>query len=86
MTVTSTNANTVVGKALRDLRIKAGLTQQQVAGKLSEPQSFVSKVETAERSLKLWEVFPYANALGVDPSELVSTVEGILSVTTGIEA
>ena len=86
MDLTNMNANKVVGKALRDLRIKAGLTQQQVAGKLSEPQSFVSKVETAERSLKLWEVFSYADALGIDVSELVSIVGGSLSAAADIEA
>jgi len=36
---------------LRSARLRAGLTQEQVAAVLGRPQSFASKVESGERRL-----------------------------------
>ena len=69
------NENILVGKALRELRAKVGMTQEKVAAQLAVPQSFVSKVETGERSLKLSEAFQYAEALGIQMYEIVATVQ-----------
>ena len=41
---------------LRQARMDAGLTQIQVARKLSRPQSFVSKVESGERRVDFVEL------------------------------
>ncbi|MEU0794884.1 helix-turn-helix transcriptional regulator [Amycolatopsis sp. NPDC005961] len=49
---------------LRGLRLEAGLTQVQVAERLDEPQSFVSKYETGERRLDVVELHQVATALG----------------------
>lgn len=48
---------------LRDLRREAGLTQVEVADKLSVPQSFVSKYESGERRLDVIELRHVATAL-----------------------
>ncbi len=66
--------NRHVGQALKELRRQSGKTQEQIASLLSVPQSFVSKVETGERSLKLYEAYAYADALGIDVAELVAAV------------
>jgi transcriptional regulator with XRE-family HTH domain len=54
---------------LRDLlktsRIEAGLTQQQLARRLSVPQSFVSKYESGERRLDLIELRSICKAIGM---------------------
>lgn len=55
--------NRVTGTCLRRLRKQAGLTQKQVAARMSRTQSFVSKVENAERGLSLVETFAYAEAI-----------------------
>lgn len=60
---------------LVEARQKAGLLQAQLAKKLRKPQSFVSKVETAERVLDLFEFLTYARALDLDPYETLKTVE-----------
>jgi len=52
---------------LRDLRVDAGLTQVMLAKKLSNTQTFVSKVERGERRLDLVEFVEICEALGVDP-------------------
>ncbi len=60
----------VVGSSLRKLRETAGLTQTELAHRLLMPQSYVSKVETGERALRVGEVFAYSEALGI-PAEAV---------------
>ena len=55
--------NKITGARLRKLRAEAGLTQVEVASRLHKTQSFVSKVENAERELSLVEAFLYAEAL-----------------------
>ena len=55
--------NKITGACLRKLRAEAGLTQVEVAARLHKTQSFVSKVENAERELSLVESFLYAEAL-----------------------
>jgi transcriptional regulator with XRE-family HTH domain len=41
---------------LKEARISAGLTQVRAAAKLSEPQSFISKIESGERRIDFIEV------------------------------
>lgn len=60
-----------VANTLRRLRVEGHLTQHQLAERLARPQSFVSKLERGERHLRLDEVFPYAAALGIEPTHLM---------------
>lgn len=50
---------------LRQLREEAELTQVEVAERLNEPQSFVSKYESGQRRLDVIELKHVARALGV---------------------
>lgn len=45
-----------VANKLKQARLEANLTQVQVAKKLSKPQSFVSKIESAERRVDVAEL------------------------------
>ncbi|WP_123748188.1 helix-turn-helix domain-containing protein [Saccharothrix texasensis] len=56
---------------LRQLREEAGLTQTQVAERLDEPQSFVSKYESGERRLDVVETQHVAEALGTTLAAVV---------------
>lgn len=60
---------------LRALRIEKGLRQVDVAERLRQPQSFVSKYESGERRLDFIEVAQVCEALGVPLSELVRRFE-----------
>ena len=51
--------------ALIKIRKDAGLTQVQLADKLSVPQQFISKYETGERNLDFVEVSLVCAACGV---------------------
>lgn len=62
---------TVLRLILRERREAAGLRQAQVAERLSEPQSFVSKYESGERRLDLIELRQVCAALGVDLLDLI---------------
>lgn len=72
------DANRICGKCLARLRDEAGLTQVELAKRLNVPQSFVSKVETGERSLRAYELFSYADALGIDVHSVVSSLGAAL--------
>lgn len=52
-------------------RRAAGLTQVQLAEKLARPQSFVSKYERGERRLDVIEFLEVADALGVQPTQVL---------------
>ena len=54
-------------------RREAGLTQSEVARRVSKPQSFVSKYETGERRLDVVEFVEVAGAIGFDPAEFLRT-------------
>lgn len=54
-------------ESLKRARKNAGLTQQDVAKKLGEHQSFVSRYETGERRLDVVEFLEVGAALGIDP-------------------
>jgi transcriptional regulator with XRE-family HTH domain len=60
---------------LREIRTETGLTQVQVAARLDEPQSFVSKYESGERRLDVVELRLVAEALGTTLAKVVSKLE-----------
>jgi len=63
----------------RLLLIKArkttGLTQLQLAAKLSRPQSYVSKYERGERRLDVVEFLDLARVLGIDACKLLKKLD-----------
>lgn len=58
---------------LLHMRLKAGLTQHDVAKRLKRPQSFVAKYEGGERRLDVVEFVDVAAVLGSDPVRLLRT-------------
>ncbi len=62
---------------LIDAREAAGLTQVALAEKLSRPQSFVSKYEQGERRLDVVEFLEIAQAIGLDPYELLQDIDRV---------
>jgi transcriptional regulator with XRE-family HTH domain len=60
---------------LRELREKANLTQEQVAEKLGQTQSFVSKCERGERRLDVVQLRAFGRAVGVTLPNIVAALE-----------
>jgi transcriptional regulator with XRE-family HTH domain len=65
----------VLGALLRGLRQQAGLRQQDLAARLGQPQSFVSKYESGERRLDVVELRCVCEALGRSMVEVVQELE-----------
>jgi transcriptional regulator with XRE-family HTH domain len=67
---------------LRDSRTKAGLTQEQVASRLHQTQSFVSKCERGERRIDLVELREFCRALGIPFTKFVKELDDVLEAKT----
>ena len=63
---------------LRSIRTEAGLTQTDVARRLKQPQSFVSKYESGERRLDVLELREVCRAIGVPLPEFIESLEQAL--------
>jgi transcriptional regulator with XRE-family HTH domain len=63
---------------LVEARKKAGLTQQQLAGRLKKPQSFVAKYEGGERRLDVVEFLGVTRAIGADPVRIVRALQKLM--------
>ena len=53
-----------LARKLRELRAGAGLSQQLLGAALGRPQSYVSKIEGAQRRVELQEIQDWARACG----------------------
>jgi len=67
--------NKVLLRLLRQVRREAGLRQVDLAQRLGQPQSFVSKYESGERRLDLLEVDAVCKAVGISVVEFVRRFE-----------
>ena len=56
---------------LRQVRLDANLTQSQLADKIGQTQSYVSKYENGEQRLDLIELEVVCNAVGISLSDFV---------------
>ena len=64
---------------LRQIRVEAGLRQVDLAEKLGEPQSFVSKYEIGERRLDILEIRAICEAVGITLEEFAQKLEESLA-------
>ena len=60
---------------LTDARLKAGLTQSEVASQLGRPQSFVSKYESGERRLDVVEFLEVCASVKTNAVAILQQVE-----------
>lgn len=63
---------------LRQVRSEAGLTQTDVAERVGQPQSFVSKYESGERRLDVLELRAVCSAMGVPLVDFIRRLEQAL--------
>jgi transcriptional regulator with XRE-family HTH domain len=56
---------------LRQIRLEADLTQTQVADKISQTQSYVSKYENGEQRLDLIELEAVCDGIGIPLTDFV---------------
>ena len=76
---TGTSEQQRLQKLLRQIRTDAGLKQTDLAERLGQSQSFVSKYESGERRLDLLELRQICEKIGLSLSEFVSKFEGSMN-------
>jgi transcriptional regulator with XRE-family HTH domain len=69
----------VLGRVLVRAREVAKLKQSAVAAKLGMPASYLSKIENGTRRLDVIELIRIAEAMGVDPAEIVRELQRALA-------
>lgn len=74
-----TSEYAVLLELLRETRESAGLTQVELAKKIKQSQSFVSKIEIGERRLDLIQLRSMCLTLGTTLSAFVAQLEQRLS-------
>jgi len=65
----------VVGTALERARRRAGLSQQELAQRLSKPQSFVSNYESGQRRVDVLELLLIAAAIDANAGKLLTEIK-----------
>lgn len=63
------------GKVLRKLRLKAGLTQEQLALEADIRRTYVSLIELGQNQPTVNTIFKLSKALNISPSKFISLVE-----------
>jgi ribosome-binding protein aMBF1 (putative translation factor) len=63
---------------LRTVRKRAGLTQEAVAVRLGQSQSFVSKCERGERRIDVIELNHFCHAIGISLSEFIDELTSMI--------
>ena len=71
----SLSAEAQLQALLKEVRNEAGLRQADLAERLGQPQSFVSKFESGERRLDILELRQVCQALGIPLHEFVRRLE-----------
>ena len=70
-----------VTELLREVRIAAQITQVQLAKKLGQSQSFVSKYECGDSRLDIIQLRTVCCVLGITLADFVARLEGMLQPT-----
>lgn len=63
----------IVGR-LVELRAEVGMNQRELAERLGEPRSYVSKAENFERGLDFVQIVDWLRALGVDERKTINAM------------
>jgi transcriptional regulator with XRE-family HTH domain len=65
-------------QVLVETRKSKGITQQELAGRLDRPQSYIAKVETGERRLDVVEFIEWCTQLEEPASSLLEKVTDLV--------
>lgn len=68
--ISKSDIDKTFGKILKDFRIKANLTQEQLSEKLGISLKYISRVETGKSGIKTETLIKYMNILGITPNTL----------------
>jgi transcriptional regulator with XRE-family HTH domain len=63
----------ILGANLRRIRVKKGLTQDELASKCGFYRTYINLVETAKRTPSSYNLYRFASTLNVEVDELYPT-------------
>lgn len=66
------------GKVIRDLRVKAGLTQEQLGFEADLRRTFISLLELGQQQPTLTTIMKLAGPLNTSASRIVASVEKLI--------
>jgi HTH-type transcriptional regulator/antitoxin HipB len=64
-----------VGRALRELRKRAGLTQEQVAARMGTSSTYLSRLEAGQRDIRFSTILRLLDAVGADLHQLADAID-----------
>lgn len=64
----------LLGRALRDLRTRAGLTQEELAVRAGTSNTYVSRLEIGQRDIRWTTVMRLLAAIGADLHQLADAI------------
>lgn len=67
------------GRALRNLRLTVGLSQEQLGLESGVQRNFISLIETGQNQPTIGTIFKLAHALNIKPSKLVAEAEKLVA-------
>lgn len=71
-------ADELIGQKIKELRIKRGMSQEQLANAISISKSSISEWESCKRAPRMSTLRKIAKALGVDVWEIVGFSDGVV--------
>ena len=78
--VASADYQAVIG-AIRSIREGKGLSQRELARRVSKPPSFINKTELRERRLDILEFITLAKAMEISAADLLEAVVAALDTS-----
>jgi transcriptional regulator with XRE-family HTH domain len=64
-----------LGENLREFRLKAGLSQEELADIATLHRTYIGSVERGERNISLENIVQLARALKISPADLLKGIE-----------
>lgn len=66
----------IIGKTIKALRIKRGLSQEDLAGLHEVDRAYISKIESGRSEPSVSKIFELCEALKIKPADFFKLVEG----------
>lgn len=70
--ISKSEIDKIFGKILRDFRLKANLTQEELSEELGISLKYISRIENGNNGIKTQTLIKYMNILGITPNTLYS--------------
>lgn len=68
--ISKSDVDKVIGKILKDFRVKRGLTQEQLSEEVEISLKYISRIENGNNGIKTQTLIRYINLLGIQPNTI----------------